>query len=163
MSKSTKTNTARSYAEEGLEDIQNVLPQAEELVQVSGGLEAEEEMQVVGGLEPITAFYQLKTPTKPGKTPVVIFEKGKTLKGTYERKLEREARTRDGRKFTSTTYLIRHDSDGKLYGYSGPGLRRGLEALDFGSKVHTTYLGSQEGRDGNFYENFLILGNKKKA
>jgi hypothetical protein len=167
MSKtSTKT---KSYAEEGLEDIQQYTTEAEEnLTDVTANTgSGDDEMRVVSGIEPIAGYYQLKTPKKAGKTPVHIFQKGQTMKGTFEKTLEREvsfkeASTGRTKKFISKTYLVRHDDDGKLYGYSCGGLGNGFEKLEQTSKVHVTYNGQQEGKDGNLYENFIILGNKRK-
>jgi hypothetical protein len=165
-----KTNVNKTYAEEGLEDIQQYTAEAEENITSApetGNTAGEDDMRVVSGVEPIVGYYQLKTPKKIGKTPVHIFQKGQTMKGTFEKTLEREvsfkeASTGRSKKFISKTYLVRHDSDGKLYGYSCGGLGNGFEKLELGSKVHVTYNGQQEGKDGNLYENFIILGNKRK-
>lgn len=169
MGKTTNT-AAKSFAEEGLEDIQQYSEEAETNIDTALGAAPEEEgeMQVVSGVEPIAAYYQLKTPTKPGKSVVKIYEKGVTLKGTYARTLEREV-SHKGRKFTSYTFLVRLD-DGKIYGLTGGGLGgyrkdgtpRGFMALENGSKVHVTYTGQTEGKDGEMYDNFIVLGNKVK-
>src|SRR5271165_5783461 len=163
--------TKRSYAEEGLEEIQQ---EVSELQVVSNDNDGEEENKMVnvGGLEPLAGYYQVRDP-KPGYEglPILKFKEGETLKGTYEKQWARASNTREGRKFTSYTYIVRL-SDGKLYGLSGPGLgsinpdkgNRGFQALEPGpnSKVHITYKGQQEGKDGNTYHNFIILGNRVK-
>lgn len=165
----TKPNAKRSFAEEGLEQVSEEAPTIEATLPQSSAASAtpdeeDGEMVQVGGLEQIAAYYQLRTPTKQGKTPVLIFEKGKTLKGVFERVISRDQKAKNGQKFKSYTYLVR--MDGKLYGFSAPGLKRGFEKLEPGPKsdVAVTYIGSSPAKDGgNDYENFTIFGRKLKA
>jgi hypothetical protein len=159
----SKANTARkSYAEQGLEDIQTDMIDTATLQNPE---EPEDEMVNVGGLEPIAGYYQIKAPTKEGKTPVHLFKEEGVINGTYERVWEKDAKSKDGRKFKAYTYIVRFASDGQLYGLSGPGLSKGFQALEPGpkSKVQVTYKGTNEGKDGVTYHNFIIRGNKLKA
>lgn len=165
----TKTNLAnkKTFAEEGLEDVMQEASAVEASLPSSPvNLDSDEDMQQVGGLEPIEAYYQLKPAinAKPGAAPVRVFDKGITLKGIFEKVWEREARTKDGRKFKSYTYIVRF-ADKKLYGFSAGGLRKGFEKLEPGptSKVHVTYSGTNKGKDGTDYANFTVLGNKFKS
>lgn len=170
-----KVTHIKTFAEEGLEDVQKELPEIEDTTVAAPAAATDEwnedNLQAVSGGEQIAAYYQLKTPTKVGKTAVLIFQKGVSIKGTYLRTISREAKSRDGRRFTSYTFLVKSKEDNKVYGLSGPGLGgtmkdgsfRGFNKLENGSRVSVTYQGQREGKDGVMYENFVILGDKLKS
>jgi hypothetical protein len=158
---STKNNTAKSYAEEGLEQVAHEQAQAEANVgsndnNTNGGKE-EEEFQQVGGLEPIAFYYRTSAPKKAPKQPYKVLEKGQTITGTYERSFKTG-------KFKNATYVIRLE-DGSLSGISGTGsLTKAMDKLAEGSRVKITYDGMRpiaggewEGTDAHV---FTVFGNK---
>ena len=163
-----KNNNAKSFAEEGLEEVLQEAEAVEaSLPDVAAPIQSIEEqdagLEMASGVEPIVGYYQLKTPTKPGKKPVKIFQAGEVLKGSFIRTLERQAKTKDGRRsFTSYTYLVRLDTDGKVWGLGCAGLKRGFDKIENG-RVHIRYDGlSKPNKEGQVYENFTILGKLKK-
>lgn len=157
-----KTNENRkSYAEEGLEDIQSESAAAEGAVgytEASG--DEEGEFVQVGGLEPIKFFYRMNAPKKPSKHAYKILEKGATVTGTYER-------TFNNGKYKNNTFVIRNN-EGELVGLPGTGsLTRSMDKLAIGSKVKITYNGVETIKSGEWAGNdahaFTVLGNKLKA
>ncbi len=169
-----QATATKSFAEQGLEDVQGEVNNTSVISSIPKEVETEEEyLHNVGGLEPVEAFYQTKPPKNPGKTPILLFQEDEVMNGIFERIWEKEMKTAEGRRFTSYTYLVRLNKDKKLYGFSGPGLGRidakrgntGFQALEPGhdSKVQVIYTGSNVGKDGNTYENFIIRGSKPKG
>lgn len=124
---------------------------------------AEGEMVQVGGLEPIVASYQDRpyTGTKPLPYPIVPFQQGQTFVGTYFKLLERDAKTRDGRRFKSFSYLVRQESDGKLIKLQSSSLNRFFGAIEEGAKVLINCVGSNVSKkDGNEYVNFTTFASR---
>lgn len=157
MSKVTKAT--KSYAEEGLEAVQQETEAAEQAVSTFDGTEANEELKQVGGLERVAFFYRTSAPKKPSKSPYKILEKGTTITGTYERSF-------NSGKFKNNTYIIRQD-DGQLVGLPGAGsLERAMSKLAEGSKVKITYTGMEAIKNGEWAGNdahvFIVFGNKLK-
>ena len=158
----SNTKTKRTFAEEGLEAVQEESVAAEEtLTAVSGDDTGEEEFVQVGGLEPVTFFYRTSAP-KAGKTPkqpFKILEKGQTIIGVYERSFI-------AGKFKNPTFLIRLNT-GELVGLPGAGkLTKAMDKLQEGSKVKITYGGMEvikggewEGSDSHVY---TVFGSKLK-
>src|SRR6185312_7399150 len=160
------STTTKSYAEEGLEDIQQYSAEAEENV---GSTETaptnEDEFFQVGGVEPVEFFYRLNAPKKPTTSPWKILEKGKTITGTYERSFVNKA-SKFNKGGSRITYLVRGE-DGKLFGLPNAGsLDKGMAQLAEGSKVKITYQGMAPMKAGEFAgtdaHTFIVLGNKRK-
>ena len=155
-----KSNKARSFAEEGLEGVQNENNEAEALVPVSGEAPAEsEDLQQVGGLEPIAFFYRFSAPKKEPKNPYKVFGKGEVVTGRYERSFV-------SGKFNNPTYIIRL-ADNSLVGLPGTGsLKRSMDKLAEGSKVQITYQGMGTIKGGQWAgsdaHNFIVFGSKLK-
>lgn len=158
---SNKNNTAKSYAEEGLEDVSSELAQAEANIgEASAAPTESDEFVQVGGNEPIAYYLRTSAPKKALKNPYKVIAKGETFTGTYVRSFT-------GGKFNNTTYLIRNDK-GELVGLPSSGsLSKGMSKLAEGSKVKITYNGMQpikggqwEGTDAHL---FTVFGNKLKA
>ena len=150
---------AKSYAEEGLEEVSSESSQAEVNVGTTNKEPSGEEgeFQQVGGLEPVAFYYRTSAPKKPTKSAYRIIENGQTITGTYERQFT-------SGKYGNPTYLIRLDS-GELSGLSGTGsLNKAMERLAEGSKVKITYNGMKTiagGKwEGNDAHTFTVLGNK---
>lgn len=153
-------NTAKSFAEEGLEDVQ------EESVAAEASLKpvedtADGELVEVGGYEPVEFFYRFSAPKKAGGAPYKILEKGQTITGKYDRSF-----TTDGKFGKKSTYLIRIDT-GKLVGLPGVGsLAKKMESLAEGSLVKITYNGMEAIKGGQWAgeeaHTFTVLGNKFK-
>lgn len=155
----SKTN--KSYAEQGLEDVQAGAAAAEEFVNASANTgTSEEDFQQVGGLEPVKFFYRFNAPKKATKSPFQIIEKGQTITGTYERNFI-------GGKFKNPTFLVRLDN-GDLIGLPGcTAITRAMAKLAEGSKVKITYTGVDTIKGGEWEGNdaysFIVLGNKLRA
>lgn len=160
---SNANTQARSFAEEGLEEIQQETAAAEAAVPEAANATAggeEEDLVQVGGLEPIAFFYRTTAPKKTPKQPFKILEKGQVIAGTYERHFVTG-------KFKNPTYVIRL-TDGTLVGLPGAGgLNRAMKKLAEGSKVKITYEGMSTIKggewEGNDAHNFTVFGNKLKA
>jgi hypothetical protein len=153
-----QTAVRKSYAEEGLEDVQNEFNAAETALQETNNGTNEEEFVQVGGLEPVAFYYRTSAPKKPTKSAFKIINKGQTINGTYERAFK-------GGKFNNTTYLIREN--GQLVGLPGAaGLSRAMDKLEIGSKVQITYNGMEEIKSGEWAgrdaHTFIVRGNKLK-
>src|ERR1700678_1680162 len=132
-----KTNNAKSYAEEGLEDVSSETTQATTNISNAAAGNDDDEFQQVGGLEPVAFYYRTSAPKKPGKSAFKIIEKGQTITGTYERAFT-------SGKYNNPTYLIRLET-GELAGLGGAGsLTKAMERLAEGSKVKITYEGMRE-------------------
>lgn len=150
----------RSYAEQGLDDIQAETEAAEAALQTVNN-DGEEELVQVGGQEPIAFFYRTSAPKKGSKStaPFKVLEKGQTISGTYERSFV-------SGKFKNATYVIRN-TEGQLVGLPGTGgLNRAMGKLAEGSKVKITYQGMETIKGGEWAGNdahaFVVLGNKLK-
>lgn len=164
----TTTNQARSFAEEGLEEIREESAAAEAAVPEASNATAtspadeEEDLVQVGGLEPVAFFYRT-TPPKPGKEPkqpYKVLSKGDTIEGTYERSFT-------AGKFDNKTYIVRQ-KDGQLVGLPGTGsLSKSIEKLQEGSRVKIVYEGMSEIKAGKWKgsdaHNFTVFGSKLKA
>lgn len=160
MPKATNTKT-RSYAEEGLEEIQSDTAAAEAAVASNTNNNSDDgELIQVGGLEPVAYFYRTSAPKKPTKSPFKVIEKGEVITGTYERSFT-------SGKFKNPTYIVRL-ADGSLIGLPSSGsLQKAMSKLAEGSKVKITYEGMKpikggewEGTDAHV---FIVFGNKLKA
>jgi hypothetical protein len=156
-----KKNKVKSFAEEGLEEIQKEVSEApQELVAVDyNAAEEVGEMRQVGGLEPVAFFYRTSAPKKATNTPFEILEKGTTITGIYERSFV-------SGKFSNPTYLLRLEN-GRLAGLAGSGsLNHAMGRLLEGSKVKITYNGMSPAKSGQWAgsdcHNFTVLGNKLK-
>jgi len=155
-----KTNTNKSFAEAGLEEVNNEAITAEAAINVSDASNGDDEFVQVGGLEPVAYFYRTSAPKKPTKSPFKVIEKGQTIIGTYERSFV-------SGKFKNNTYLVRLE-DGTLVGLPGAGsLTKAMGKLAEGSKVKITYDGMQtikggewEGQDAH---SFTVFGSKLKS
>lgn len=156
-----KGNT-KSFAEQGLEEVQAGAAEAEQFVDASdasGDNNSEDDFQQVGGLEPVAFYYRTSAPKKGNKSPFKIIEAGQTITGTYEKSFT-------GGKFDNTTFLIRTEA-GELAGLpSCSSITRAFDKLVQGSKVKVTYNGMQtikggqwEGQDAHDY---TVFGNKLK-
>lgn len=163
MSNTKGNNTAKkSYAEEGLEGVQEVAAEAEAMAAISTEPSQDDgEFQQVGGLEPVAFFYRTSAPKKPTKSPFKILEKGQTIEGVYERSFTTG-------KYKNPTYLIRVASTGELVGLPGAGsLSNAMDKLVEGSKVKITYGGMTTIKggewEGNEAHNYTVFGNKLKA
>lgn len=155
-----KNNTAKSFAEEGLEDIQQYSEEAEANIpaEASSG-EDDGELVQVGGSEPVAFFYRTSAPKKTTKSPFKVITKGETILGRYERSFT-------GGKFNNTTYIVRTE-DGKLVGLPGAGsLNKAMAKLAEGSKVKVTYEGMQTIKNGQWEGSdahvFTVFGSKLK-
>lgn len=156
-------NKRKSYAEEGLEAVQQETGTAEALINTSsptGYGEGEEELRQVGGVEPVAYFFRTSAPKKPTKSPFKIIEKGQTIEGTYERSFI-------SGKFKNPTFIVRLN-DGTLVGLPGAGsLTKGMNKLAEGSKVKITYNGMETIKGGEWAGNdahsFIVFGNKLKV
>jgi hypothetical protein len=149
----------KSYAEQGLEDVQSEAAMIEVPADAAAAND-DGEFQQVGGLEPVAYFYRFTAPKKTPKNPFKILEPGQTIVGVYERFFT-------SGKFENNTYLIRLPS-GELVGIPGAGsLAKAMNKLAFGSKVKITYRGMSEIKGGEWAgtnaHNFTVLGNKLKA
>ena len=150
----------KTYAEQGLEEIQDETAAAEAFVNVATATTDDEgEFQQVGGLEPVAYFFRFNAPKKPQKSPFKILEKGQTIVGTYERSFT-------GGKFKNSTYLIRLEN-GELIGLpSCTAITRAMSKLAETSKVKITYTGAEVIKGGEWAGNeahaFIVLGNKVK-
>lgn len=162
---SNKGNNAKSYAEEGLEDIQQYSEEAEGLVAVDGTTNGDDEgeLQQIGGVEPVAFFYRTSAPKKATKSPFRVIVKGETIIGRYERSFT-------GGKFNNTTFLVRlseGENAGKLIGLPGAGsLTKSMSKLAEGSKVKVTYEGMRPIKNGQWEGTdahvFTVFGNKLK-
>ena len=153
----SKTN-AKTYAEQGLEDVNNETAAAEANIAISSEDSSDEFFQV-GGLEPVKYYYRTSAPKKPTKSPFKILEKGQTITGTYTRSFT-------SGKFKNATYLVRLDN-GDLIGLPGAGsLTKAMSKLAEGSKVKITYQGTQEIKGGEWKGQdahvFTVFGSKLK-
>jgi hypothetical protein len=169
-------NTAKSFAEEGLEETQKEAAEVEATMTNLTALstdtvEEEDELVQIGGLEPIALFFRTKAPKKATTAPFKVLEKGDTISGTYERSFI-------AGKFNNPTHLIRMAKDaapvagtevaGKLVGIAGTGsLNRAIDKLLAGSKVKIVYEGMSTIKNGKWEgqdaHNFTAFGNKLKA
>jgi hypothetical protein len=150
----------RSYAEEGLEEINETNGAAEANISSTATGGTDDEFQQVGGLEPVSYFYRTSAPKTKPKHPYKILEKGQTITGVYERNFITG-------KFKNPTYLIRL-TDGTLIGLPGAGsLKRAMDKLSEGSKVKIQYDGMATIKGGewagNNAHNFTVFGSKLKA
>jgi hypothetical protein len=162
MSKATNTATTRTFAEEGLEEVQQEAANAptETPTTYNNTSGESDEFVQVGGLEPVAFFYRTNAPKKPTKSPFKVIEKGQTIIGTYERSFI-------SGKFGNPTFLVRL-SDKTLVGLPGAGsLTKAMSKLAEGSKVKIVYNGMQpiksgqwEGSDAHL---FTVFGSKLKA
>lgn len=156
----SKTNTAKSYAEQGLEEVQQETVAAEGVVESSNLTSTDsEDYQQVGGFEPVAFFYRTSAPKKTPKSPYKILEKDQTILGTYERSFE-------SGKFKNNTYIIRLN-DNTLVGLPGTGsLTKAMNKLGTGSKVKITYNGMEAIKGGEWAgqdaHSFTVFGNKLK-
>lgn len=159
----SKTNTKKSFAEEGLEAVQEVTTEAEANVAVTADNTSDDgELQQVGGLEPVAYFYRFSAP-KPGKAPkqpFKILEKGTTIEGRYERSFV-------SGKFKNPTYLIRLTT-GELVGVPSSGrFNKSFSKIAEGSKVKITYNGmgtiKQGEWEGSDAHDFTVFASKLKA
>lgn len=158
------TNKRKSYAEEGLEAVQQETGTAEALINTSsptGYGEGEEgELQQVGGLEPVAFFFRTSAPKKTPKSPFKVLESGQVIEGTFERSFI-------SGKYQNPTYIIRL-TDGTLAGLASTGsLKKGMSKLAEGSKVKIVYNGMQVIKSGQWEgsdaHNFIVYGNKLKV
>lgn len=154
-----KSNEAiKSFAEEGLEGVQEIAVEAEALVAVDSGND-EEELVQVGGLEPLAYFFRFNAPKKPTKHAFKILESGTVITGIYERSFTVG-------KFKNPTYVIRLNT-GELVGLPSTGrLKKSMDKLAEGSKVKITYSGMSPIKGGEYEgtdaHNFTVFGNKLK-
>lgn len=150
-------NNNKSYAEQGLEEVQEASNQAEQYVNASDtGNGGSEEFVQVGGLEPVAYFYRTSAPKKPTNSPFKILEKGQTIIGKYERSFV-------SGKFSNPTFLIRLDSTKELVGLPGAGsLTKAMYKLAEGSKVKITYQGMAPIKGGEWEgtdaHSFIVMG-----
>src|ERR1700722_12189544 len=156
----TKANNKKSFAEEGLEAVEQETSAAELAVEntlTAVPSDGEDELVQVGGLEPVEFFYRTSAPKKPQKSPFKVIEKGEVITGTYERSFI-------SGKLQKQTYLVR-TANGKLIGLPSAGsLDKAMAKLAEGSKVKITYDGMRpitggqwEGTDAHI---FTVFGNK---
>ena len=158
----SKTNTNKTFAEQGLEEVQAIATTPEEYINTSsptGYGEEDEPMTQVGGLEPVAFFYRTSAPKKPTKSPYKVLEVGQTILGRYERSFI-------SGKFKNPTYLVRNE-EGQLIGLPGAGsLHKAMAKLAEGSKVKITYNGMQPIKGGEWEGTeahlFTVFGSKLK-
>lgn len=153
-------NTAKSYAEEGLEAVTEDTAAAE--ANVSSNAIETGEMVEIGGLEPLAYFYRFNAPKNGSKSPFKIIEKGTVIEGTYERSFITK-----GKYGEKTTYVVKLN-DGKLVGLPSAGkLEKQFAKLAEGSKVKVIYDGMDVIKGGQWAGSdshvFRTFGNKLKA
>jgi hypothetical protein len=167
---SKNEQAAKSFAEEGLEQITEDTAQAESMVPVNAAPVAEDDGELVqiGGLEPVAYFCQFKPP-KPGKTPkqpIRVLVKGDVIEGRLERSFITG-------KFKNPTYLIRLTT-GELVGFPSVGgkdsprsFRSLMDKVAEGSKVKIIYEGMSPMKsgqyEGNDAHNITLFASKLKA
>lgn len=158
-----KNNTARSFAEEGLEAVNEEAPAAEAALPASGtpvGADEEEELVQVGGLEPVEFFYRFNAPKKTPKNPYKVLTTGETIEGTF-------VRTFVSGKFKNGTHLIRLKETGKLVGFPGSGsIDKAMSKVAEGARIKIRYDGMSEIKQGQWKgsnaHNATVLASKLK-
>jgi hypothetical protein len=157
MPKSVK---AKSFAEEGLEEIMN---ENVETTPPSANIQDEGEWEQVGGLEPIMAYYQDRPYTGANKDRnIVQFFKGLSVTGTLENTIERKMQTKEGRSFSAFSYLVRSEDTGKLVSLSSFSLDKVIKDLKQGDRAAITCTGyNTSQKTGKEYPNFLVFRAKK--
>ena len=150
-------NTAKSYAEEGLEAVTEETATAEANVATNDS----DELVEVGGLEPVAYFLRFNPPKGKVKSPFKIIAKGDIIEGTYERSFVTK-----GKYGEKTTYLVRI-ANGTLIGLPTAGkLDKGMQKLAEGSRLKIHYDGMAEIKNGQWAGSdshvFRVFGNKRR-
>lgn len=160
MSKSKTTTVTKTFAEEGLEEIQENSNEAETNLTDVIAQVGEGEWEDLSALEPVAFYYRTTTPRKvtSSSKPFKILESGQSFTGVYTHK-------HVGGKYNSPTYFIRlteGDNVGKLVGISGyykggdptkpsGSLAKQMEKREAGTvEVNVLFSGMREMKGGDF-------------
>jgi hypothetical protein len=153
----SKANAKKSYAEEGLEEVQQ---EATTIAVSTENTPSDDTFHVVSGVEPVEFFYRTSAPKKPTKSPFKILEKGQVIEGVYEKSFT-------AGKFNNPTFLIRL-ANGNLIGLPSAGsLTKAMNRVAEGAKVKITYEGMATIKGGQWAgsdaHNYSVLASKLKA
>lgn len=162
----------RSYAEEGLEDLQ--AESNDNNLNVAPAASGEEEWVQTGGLKKIDRFYRFTEPKRNAKGQKVdkkgnvlanqgndvVMQEGDELIGTYESSFISGT-------YKKPTFLIR-EANGTLSGIGGAGaLEKEMLKHTYGTRVKIVYNGKAVIKDGPFKGNeahtFLVFASRPKS